>query len=426
MKAEEKAKGTKKETSSKVSLEEKAKEWMEAQESTPRPGSTFGKQYIPKGITLNPIVKMVKPESLKPNPRNDFDHLSEEEYANLKENIALNGILDALTARKDGTLVTGENRYRIALELKEHEDENVRRRIENIPVRYYMNELTLEEEYDILEGDNLFRRHLTSEQRKERLKRRILRKYKDELVQDNRGGDRKSESSKKEGENFKVEETKQERVLDSEILSEEKLGSLFKETDGMSGSELGLFFGEVGALEEQAKESKVHPDLLIGNSGKDLGKKESSLAGSGSGKSNYEGHSLIEKPKKELAKKISEEERIPLGTARNYVSELKKELKTKDPKQTTKKEKPAKKDEGKKSPRQIEQAKVKEFQKKYGKMSASGKKTEVSRLVGRLIQLRKKKEKLDVEIAAYHRGYSEIVEKLTAVGEKKRVWEVSQ
>ncbi|WP_201028423.1 ParB N-terminal domain-containing protein, partial [Leptospira weilii] len=167
----------------------------------------FGKQYIPKGITLNPIVKMVKPESLKPNPRNDFDPLSEEEYANLKENIALNGILDALTARKDGTLVTGENRYRIALELKEHEDENVRRRVESIPVRYYMSELTLEEEYDILEGDNLFRRHLTGEQRKERLKRRILRKYKDELVQDNRGGNRKNESSKILSE----EETNEER-----------------------------------------------------------------------------------------------------------------------------------------------------------------------------------------------------------------------
>ncbi|EMN43292.1 ParB N-terminal domain-containing protein [Leptospira weilii] len=418
MNVEENTKGTKKETSSKVSLEEKAKEWMETQESTPRPGSTFGKQYIPKGITLNPIVKMVKPESLKPNPRNDFDHLSEEEYANLKENIALNGILDALTARKDGTLVTGENRYRIALELKEHEDENVRRRIESIPVRYYMNELTLEEEYDILEGDNLFRRHLTSEQRKERLKRRILRKYKDELVHDNRGGNRKSESSKNPSNDLEEEKTKDHPLT--------LIGNSEKQTDGISGSELGLFFGEVGTLEEQAKESKVHPELLIGNSGKDLGKKGSSLTGNGSGKSNYEGHSLIEKPKKELAKKISEEERIPLGTARNYVSELKKELKAKDPKQTAKKEKPAKKEEGKKSPRQIAQSKVKEFQKKYGKMSASGKKMEVSRLVGRLIQLRKKKEKLDAEIAAYHQSYSEIVEKLTAVGEKKRVWEVSK
>ncbi|WP_061256495.1 ParB N-terminal domain-containing protein [Leptospira interrogans] len=378
----------KKETSTKVSLEEKAKEWMDAQESSPRPGSTFGKQYIPKGITLNPIVKMVPPSSLKPNPRNDFDPLTEEEYESLKENIALNGILDALTARKDGTLVTGENRYRIALELQKHEDENVRRRVENIPVRHYMNELTAEEEYDILEGDNLFRRHLTAEQRKERLKRRILRKYKDELVQDNRGGDRKSESSKI----LIGEETKQERDLESEMLSEEKLGSLFKET-----------------------ESKYHPDILISHSGKDLVNNESSLVGSGSEKSNYEGHSLIEKPK-ELAKKISEEERIPLGTARNYVSELKKELKTKNPKSIAKKEKDESKIKTLKS-----KDKVKEFQKKYSKMSSTAKKAEVNRLVSKLVILRKKGKRLDEEMMNLLKEDSEIVEKLVSVGEKKKV-----
>ncbi|WP_254055559.1 chromosome partitioning protein ParB [Leptospira mayottensis] len=320
----------------KKSQEEKAKEWMEAQESTPRPGSTFGKQYIPKGVTLNPIVKMVSPSSLKPNPRNDFDPLTEEEYTSLKENIALNGILDALTARKDGTLVTGENRYRIALELKNHEDENVRRRVESIPVRYYMNELNAEEEYDILEGDNLFRRHLTAEQKKERLKRRILRKYKDDLLQDNRGGDRKSESSHSLVENTE-EETNGEGSSDSEMLSEEESNNgphrLIEDEEQKRNTssspegqtELGLFFGEVGALEEQAQgtrqkseglktgpdeksnyqgdslieglemlseglfseKSKDQGDLLIGNSSKDLEKKESSTVKNNSQGSNH-------------------------------------------------------------------------------------------------------------------------------------------
>ncbi|EKN87859.1 ParB-like protein [Leptospira interrogans str. 2003000735] len=380
-------KGPKKETSTKVSLEEKAKEWMEAQESTPRPGSTFKKQYIPKGVTLSPIVKMVPPSSLKPNPRNDFDPLTEEEYESLKENIALNGILDALTARKDGTLVTGENRYRIALELQKHEDENVRRRVENIPVRHYMNELTAEEEYDILEGDNLFRRHLTAEQRKERLKRRILRKYKDELVQDNRGGDRKSESSKI----LIGEETKQERDLESEMLSEEKLGSLFKET-----------------------ESKYQPDILISHSSKDLVNNESSLVGSGSEKSKIQGDILIEK--QDLAKKVSENENIPLGTARRYVTELKKELKTKNPKSIAKKEKDESKIKTLKS-----KDKVKEFQKKYSKMSSTAKKAEVNRLVSKLVILRKKRKRLDEEMMNLLKEDSEIVEKLVSVGEKKKV-----
>ncbi|AVV80955.1 ParB N-terminal domain-containing protein [Leptospira santarosai] len=382
----EKTKKTKKDTSPKVSLEEKASEWMEMQETTPRPGSSYTKQYIPKGVSLNPIVKMVKPESLRPNPRNDFDPLTEEEYASLKENIALNGILDALTARKDGTLVTGENRYKIALELKEHEDENVRRRVENIPVRYYMNELTAEEEYDILEGDNLFRRHLTSEQRKERLKKRILRKYKDDLILDNRGGDRKSESSK----TVREEEPKQE----GSSLSEKGLHE-------MSVSELGLF-GEVGTVSEQAKQ-------------------EGEVLKTESEKSNYEGHSLIEKPK-ELAKKISEEERIPLGTARNYVSELKKELKSKAPKVVSEKEK--KVESGKKTRKQIVEGKAKEFQKKYSKLSRNQKAESVNRLLNSLVNLRKRVSKLNDQISELGDKDHEIVTKLIAVGERERIWKL--
>ncbi|EMN01182.1 ParB N-terminal domain-containing protein [Leptospira noguchii] len=386
------------------SQEEKAKEWMETQESSPRPGSSSTKMYIPKGVTLNPIVKMVPPESLKPNPRNDFDPLSEEEYANLKENIALNGILDALTAKKDGTIITGENRYRIALELKDHEDENVRRRVENIPVRTYMNELKPEEEYDILEGDNLFRRHLTSEQRKERLKRRILRKYKDELVQDNRGGNRKSESLKDEEK--------------SKVHPELLISNSEKQTE--SETELGLFFGEVGALEGQAplKEklesgSKQESESLITESDKKSKQESEGLKQGSNEKSNYQGDSLIRTPV-ELAKKVSENENIPLGTARRYVTELKKELKSKDPKLSKKKATKQKEVVTKKD-------KVKEFQKKYGKLSASAKKVEVSRLVGKLVQVRKKREKLEAQVAAFHREDTEIVEKLVAVGEKKRV-----
>ncbi|WP_061205302.1 ParB N-terminal domain-containing protein [Leptospira santarosai] len=416
----EKTKKTKKDTSPKVSLEEKASEWLEMQETTPRPGSSYKKQYIPKGVSLNPIVKMVKPESLRPNPRNDFDPLTEEEYASLKENIALNGILDALTARKDGTIITGENRYKIALELKEHEEEAVRRRVESIPVRYYMNELTAEEEYDILEGDNLFRRHLTSEQRKERLKKRILRKYKDDLILDNRGGDRKSESSKTERE----EEPKQE----GSSLSEKGLHE-------MSVSELGLF-GEVGTVSEQAKEPKQESEVLktdFEKSKDDLDpliegetqkprKEDFSLIGIGSEKSNYQGDSLIEKPV-ELAKKVSENENIPLGTARRYVTELKKELKSKDPKPSSPKEK-KKVESGKKTRKQIVEGKAKEFQKKYSKLSRNQKAESVNRLLNSLVNLRKRVSKLNDQISELGERDHEIVTKLIAVGERERIWKL--
>ncbi|AVV51300.1 ParB N-terminal domain-containing protein [Leptospira santarosai] len=407
----EKTKKTKKDTSPKVSLEEKASEWMEMQETTPRPGSSYKKQYIPKGVSLNPIVKMVKPESLRPNPRNDFDPLTEEEYASLKENIALNGILDALTARKDGTIITGENRYKIALELKEHEDENVRRRVESIPVRYYMNELTPEEEYDILEGDNLFRRHLTSEQRKERLKKRILRKYKDDLILDNRGGDRKSESSK----TVREEELKQE----GSSLSESGLHE-------MSVSELGLF-GEVGTVSEQAKQerevlktesekSKYQGDILIG--------KPVELAMEVSDqKSKVQGELLIGNSSKDLAKTVSEKENIPVGTAKKYIAEIRKELKSKAPKVVSEKEK-KKVESGKKTRKQIVEGKAKEFQKKYSKLSRNQKAESVNRLLNSLVNLRKRVSKLNDQISELGDKDHEIVTKLIAVGERERIWKL--
>ncbi|KGE21918.1 chromosomal partitioning protein ParB, partial [Leptospira interrogans serovar Lai] len=65
--------------------------------------------------------------------------------------------------------------------------------------------------------------------------------------------------------------------------------------------------------------------------------------------------------------------------------------------------------------------KVKEFQKKYSKMSSDQKKAEVNRLVSKLVILRKKRKRLDEEMMNLLKEDSEIVEKLVLVGEKKKV-----
>ncbi len=220
------------------SAEERAGRWLNEQEAQPRPGTIPGTDtsaldaIMPEGVRLSPVIEWVSPAELRPNPRNDFEPLPPEEYAHLKEDIARNGVLDALTARRDGTIITGENRWRIATELLAAGSE----RVKKIPVRYYVGELSPEQEYDILEGDNLFRRHLTPQQKKERVKARIRRHFGEELDGDRRGGDRKTERSG----------------------------------------------------------SKDQGDLLIGAAGA-------------------------------LAEKVAEKERIPLGTAKRYVTELRKE-----------------------------------------------------------------------------------------------------
>lgn len=90
--------------------------------------------------------------------------------------------------KKDGTVVASENRYRIALELKRDGNQ----KCSEIPVRFYDRDLSKDEEFEILERDNLFRRHMNPSQKKSRMMSMIKRKYGTELNIENRGGDRKS------------------------------------------------------------------------------------------------------------------------------------------------------------------------------------------------------------------------------------------
>jgi ParB-like chromosome segregation protein Spo0J len=239
--------------------QENAADWLKSQETTPRPGT------IPPAPTLNlpadvlsPMIEWVSPADLRPNPRNDFDALAPDEYANLKDDIAKNGVLDALTARRDGVLVTGENRLRIAIELLAAGNAKVAK----IPVRYYLRELSPAEEYDILEGDNLWRRQLTPQQRKVRIKARIKRHFAGELQADGRGGERS--------------------------------GSGRKRSEKASGK------------------SKVHPELLKNEPAAD--RQKSKVQGE-----------LLKKESGDLASKVAKKERLPVGTAKRYLAEIRSE-----------------------------------------------------------------------------------------------------
>ena len=142
-----------------------------------------------KGISLLP-VQDINPEMLKPNPDNKiFNPLSGQDYERLKNDIRERGIIDPLIIRQDKVLLTGHNRLRIALELK----------LKTIPVRKVESGLKPKEEKKFLVLDNLLRRQLSPAE-KESL---ILEFYKDEILEDNRGGDRKS--PKKNDEKIKGE-----------------------------------------------------------------------------------------------------------------------------------------------------------------------------------------------------------------------------
>ncbi|EMO21149.1 ParB-like protein [Leptospira santarosai str. HAI134] len=320
---------------------------------------------ISHGDYLDPTVKFVSPKKLKPNPRNDFDPLTTEEYNNLKQNIITNGILDPLTAKKGGMIVTGENRYKIALELKTHEDKAVRKRIAKIPVRYYTKRLTHEEEYERMESDNLFRRHLTPEQRKIRLKQRILRLYQTELIQENRGGDRKSKQNKQERSNLHLEGLKTEKTKQTTVLLQNKRN------------------------EDQKEVLTPAPQTF----------------------------QITETEQKDVAKKISEKEKIPLGTATRYVAEIRKELLPQESKPEKKLE-----ETKEKSLKEI----VREFRKRYTRMTKSQKEREINRLKGTLIKLSYEWDKLNQQISSNENHKHQIFEKLRSIGEGDVIQKVNK
>lgn len=101
-------------------------------------------------------IKKIAPSLLQPNKKNTeyFVEETEEYFTNLRNDIRQRGIIVPLIATKDGTLIAGHNRLRIAQELK----------LPQVPVQYVQEELSEEREREFIIKDNLFRRHLSTQE----------------------------------------------------------------------------------------------------------------------------------------------------------------------------------------------------------------------------------------------------------------------
>ena len=131
-------------------------------------------------------IKLLPILQIKENSDNMlFPVISEEEREALKEDIQEKGILIPLVLNQDNTLLGGHIRYSIAKELG----------FDKVPVRYVSEKLDEEEAIKFMIRDNLLRRQLTKEQKKELIKRL----YGKELYEDRRGGDRKTEKATVKG-----------------------------------------------------------------------------------------------------------------------------------------------------------------------------------------------------------------------------------
>lgn len=111
------------------------------------------------GIRLSGITN-VPCNQLTPNPLNAslFEEESPSYFRNLTQDIEKRGILVPLVARKNGVLLSGHNRLRVAQELG----------LSYVPVQYVVenenDELTDEQVREYLVKDNLLRRQFTPDE----------------------------------------------------------------------------------------------------------------------------------------------------------------------------------------------------------------------------------------------------------------------
>jgi len=111
---------------------------------------------LPEGVQLSQN-KYIDPAELKINPLNQelFAKESDEYFKSLTLDIKQRGILVPLIAKQDNVLLAGENRLAIARQLK----------LKKVPVQIILSQLSDQEEVETLAKDNLFRRHISSQQR---------------------------------------------------------------------------------------------------------------------------------------------------------------------------------------------------------------------------------------------------------------------
>ncbi|MBP7735995.1 MAG: ParB N-terminal domain-containing protein [Spirochaetes bacterium] len=129
-------------------------------------------------IKLSPI-KQVEVGKLKPHPKNDkfFRPDMGNDLKTLKDDIAAHGVLVPLIAKKDGTILCGHRRRVACIQLK----------VKTVPVQYVESKITAQEEEDLMLRDNLNRRHLSPDERKQ-LYYHIYHDFKDRILHHNKSG----------------------------------------------------------------------------------------------------------------------------------------------------------------------------------------------------------------------------------------------
>lgn len=144
---------------------------------------------VPNGVQLSSIT-YVHPEKLKNHSLNSifFKEESTDYFERLKNDVRERGIIVPLIAKGDGTLLSGHNRLRVAIELE----------LATVPVQYVLNDLDVAAEKEFLIKDNLIRRQF-SQAEWIQIYRNLYPNFDQEILQEKRGGGKKWSKTEQSG-----------------------------------------------------------------------------------------------------------------------------------------------------------------------------------------------------------------------------------
>ena len=127
-------------------------------------------------------VQHTLPAKLKVNPLNSdfFREESDDYFAKLRDDVRARGIIVPLLAKRDGVLLAGHNRLRVAMELG----------LETVPVQYVLDTLPENAEREFIIKDNLYRRQFSTAEWIG-LYKKLYPNFDEQIQQEVRGGGQK-------------------------------------------------------------------------------------------------------------------------------------------------------------------------------------------------------------------------------------------
>jgi hypothetical protein len=196
-------------------------------------------------------VQHTLPAKLRVNPLNSdfFREESDDYFAKLRDDVRARGIIVPLLAKRDGILLAGHNRLRVAIELG----------LETVPVQFVLDTLPENAEREFIIKDNLYRRQFSTAEWIG-LYKKLYPDFDEQIQQETRGGGQKWSKT-----NNETNKTERSVLLGNTVesavstrLTAQKIASDTGQNVSAVQKQLTKYRREIEVIAPKSPSSKIH------------------------------------------------------------------------------------------------------------------------------------------------------------------------